>query len=44
MLGIALMLGFSMLAPFGDAIVKLLGPILTVATFTFYRFGLQALF
>ncbi|WP_412554481.1 DMT family transporter [Shimia sp. MIT1388] len=44
MLGIALMLGFSVLAPFGDAIVKLLGPILTVATFTFYRFGLQAVF
>lgn len=44
LLGIALMLGFSVLAPFGDAIVKLLGSILTVATFTFYRFGFQAVF
>lgn len=44
LLGISLMLGFSLLAPFGDAIVKLLGAALTVATFTFYRFGLQAVF
>lgn len=42
LLGIALMLGFSALAPFGDAVVKLLGPVLTVASFAFYRFGIQA--
>lgn len=43
-LGILLMLGFSMIAPIGDAIVKLLGPLIPVMLFSFYRFFLQAAF
>ncbi|SHH55712.1 DMT family transporter [Cognatishimia maritima] len=44
LLGIALMLGFSALAPIGDAVVKLLGDLVPVAFFVLWRFALQALF
>lgn len=44
LLGITLMLGFSCVAPLGDAVVKLLGPLVPVMAFVFYRFVLQALF
>ena len=43
LLGILLMLGFSTLAPIGDAVVKLLGELVPVAFFVLWRFALQAL-
>lgn len=43
LLGILLMLGFSALAPMGDAVVKLLGDLVPVAFFVLWRFALQAL-
>lgn len=43
LLGILLMLGFSALAPMGDAVLKLLGDLVPVAIAILWRFGLQAL-
>lgn len=43
LLGILLMLGFSLLAPIGDAVVKLLGDLVPVAFFIIWRFAIQAL-
>lgn len=43
LLGIMLMLGFSVLAPIGDAVVKLLGELVPVAFFILWRFAIQAL-
>jgi drug/metabolite transporter (DMT)-like permease len=42
-LGIALMLGFCVLAPFGDAIAKLLGDSLPIAQVVLIRFAVQAI-
>ncbi|MCT4555478.1 MAG: DMT family transporter [Pelagimonas sp.] len=42
MLGIALMLGFCVLIPFGDALAKLLGDWLSVVQLVFLRFAFQA--
>lgn len=42
LLGIALMLGFCMLAPLGDALAKLLGPEMAVGQLVFLRFAFQA--
>ena len=44
LLGITLMLGFSMVAPLGDAVTKLLGDLMPVVFFVFIRFTLQALY
>jgi drug/metabolite transporter (DMT)-like permease len=41
-LGITLMLGFCVLAPFGDAVAKLLGNSLPLAEVVLIRFALQA--
>ncbi|MDC0736799.1 DMT family transporter [Cognatishimia sp. SS12] len=41
-IGILLMLGFSLLAPIGDAMVKLLGDLIAVGVFIFYRFAIQS--
>lgn len=43
LLGIALMLGFCLLAPFADALAKLLGPYLAVGQLVTLRFVIQAL-
>ncbi|SMX43360.1 DMT family transporter [Maliponia aquimaris] len=43
LLGIALMLGFCVLAPFADAMAKLLGPHLAVGQLVTLRFAVQAL-
>lgn len=43
LLGITLMLGFCLLAPFADALAKLLGPHLSVGQLVTLRFGIQAL-
>ncbi|MGR3494350.1 DMT family transporter [Citreimonas sp.] len=43
LLGIALMLGFCVLAPMGDALAKLLGPHAGVTQLVALRFGIQAL-
>lgn len=43
LLGITLMLGFCLLAPFADALAKLLGPYLAVGQLVALRFGIQAL-
>lgn len=42
-LGIALMLGFSCIAPIGDAVIKLLGDLMPVAFFILWRFIMQAM-
>ncbi|MEM9394487.1 MAG: DMT family transporter [Pseudomonadota bacterium] len=42
LLGISLMLGFCLLAPLGDSIAKLLGPIVPLALLLAIRFGVQA--
>ena len=42
-LGIMLMLGFCVLAPFGDAVAKLLGASLPLAQVVMIRFALQAI-
>lgn len=42
LLGIALMLGFCLLAPFGDALAKLLGPEMAVGQLVLLRFAFQA--
>ncbi|WP_058313945.1 DMT family transporter [Cognatishimia activa] len=44
MLGIALMLGFSTLAPMGDAVIKILGGLLPAMFFVVSRFAMQAAF
>ncbi|MGP6087080.1 DMT family transporter [Antarctobacter jejuensis] len=43
LLGIALMLGFCVLAPFADALAKLLGPEMAVGQLVLLRFAFQAL-
>ncbi|WHZ33898.1 DMT family transporter [Sagittula sp. MA-2] len=43
LLGIGLMLAFCLLAPFGDALAKLLGPHLSVGQITTLRFAAQAI-
>ncbi len=43
MLGITLMLGFCLLAPFADALAKLLGPEMAVGQLVTLRFAFQAL-
>ncbi|WP_425098880.1 DMT family transporter [Tropicibacter sp. S64] len=43
LLGLGLMLGFCALAPFGDALAKLLGPEMAVGQLVLLRFALQAL-
>lgn len=42
-LGIALMLGFCLLAPLGDSIAKILGPSIPLGQLILVRFGVQAL-
>lgn len=42
-LGILLMLGFCVLAPLGDSLAKLLGPLIPLGQLVFVRFALQAL-
>ncbi len=44
LLGIALMLGFCVLAPFGDAVAKLLGAVVPLGFVVLVRFAVQALF
>ncbi len=43
LLGIGLMLCFSAVAPLGDAVTKLLGELVPVAIFAFWRFALQGI-
>ncbi|SNS21640.1 DMT family transporter [Antarctobacter heliothermus] len=43
LLGITLMLGFCLLAPFGDSLAKLLGPEMAVGQLVTLRFAFQAL-
>ncbi len=43
LLGIALMLGFCVLAPFGDAVAKLLGAVVPLGFVVLIRFAVQAL-
>lgn len=43
MLGISLMIGFCAIAPFGDAMAKLLGPSIPLAQLLIVRFSTQAL-
>ncbi len=42
-LGISLMLGFCIVAPMGDAVAKLLGPLIPLAQLLFVRFAVQAI-
>ncbi len=42
LLGISLMLGFCVLAPFADALAKLLGPEMSIGQLVFLRFAIQA--
>lgn len=42
-LGILLMLGFCVVAPMGDAVAKLLGPLVPLVQLVFVRFAVQAL-
>jgi len=42
LLGIVLMLGFCTLAPLGDGIAKILGPLLPLSVLLLVRFGIQA--
>ncbi len=41
-LGIALMLGFCVLAPLGDALAKMLGATIPLGQLVLVRFGVQA--
>lgn len=43
LLGIALMMGFCVLAPLGDSVAKILGGIVPLVQLVFFRFAVQAL-